>query len=158
MRNTGRVPERIKCSGWRWSESRCPEEGKQTKDLLYVQRCNKRAGLSCCIICIKMYKLWGSMHKSIYVPNDGYFLICGAGVNQVTSTAAICRPIVPDLDDKWWWLWRNWWNESAAGETEVLGENLTQCRSVHQRSHMTWPGLTRNDGLPPSSEGQESGN
>jgi hypothetical protein len=28
-----------------------------------------------------------------------------------------------------------------AGETEVLGENVTQCHFVHNKSHMTWAGL-----------------
>jgi hypothetical protein len=28
-----------------------------------------------------------------------------------------------------------------AGETEVLGENQSQCHFVHYKSHMTWPGL-----------------
>jgi hypothetical protein len=28
-----------------------------------------------------------------------------------------------------------------AGETEVLGENLSQCQFVHLKSHVTWPGI-----------------
>jgi hypothetical protein len=28
-----------------------------------------------------------------------------------------------------------------AGETEVLGENLPQCLSVHHKPYLTWPGL-----------------
>jgi hypothetical protein len=24
-------------------------------------------------------------------------------------------PIVPAPDDRWWWLWRNWWNEDWQG-------------------------------------------
>jgi hypothetical protein len=28
-----------------------------------------------------------------------------------------------------------------AGETEVPGENLSQCRLVHRNSHMTWTGV-----------------
>jgi hypothetical protein len=29
----------------------------------------------------------------------------------------------------------------VAGESEVLGKNLTQCHFVHHKSHMAWPGL-----------------
>jgi hypothetical protein len=32
-------------------------------------------------------------------------------------------------------------NELMAGETEILGGNLPQCRPVHHRPHMTWPRL-----------------
>jgi hypothetical protein len=28
-----------------------------------------------------------------------------------------------------------------AGETEVFGENLSQRHFVHNKSHMTWPGI-----------------
>jgi hypothetical protein len=28
-----------------------------------------------------------------------------------------------------------------AGETEILGQNLPQCRWVHHKFHTTWPGL-----------------
>jgi hypothetical protein len=31
--------------------------------------------------------------------------------------------------------------ERLAEETEVLGENLPQCRFVYHKSHRTWPGL-----------------
>jgi hypothetical protein len=31
--------------------------------------------------------------------------------------------------------------KSLAGETVVLGENVPQYLFVHQKSHMTWPGL-----------------
>jgi hypothetical protein len=31
-------------------------------------------------------------------------------------TAATYWPIVSAPDDRWWWLWRNWWNEDWQGK------------------------------------------
>jgi hypothetical protein len=36
-----------------------------------------------------------------------------------------------------------------AGETEVLGEDLTQRHFGHHKSHMTWPGI---EPVPPRLE------
>jgi hypothetical protein len=40
--------------------------------------------------------------------------------------------------------------EWVAGENEVIGENLSQCHSVHHKSHMIWQGANpgRRGGKP----------
>jgi hypothetical protein len=48
-------------------------------------------------------------------------------------------------------LWSNWWNEDLAGETEVLGENLSQRHFVHHKYHMTRPGLEPGPGGKPAT-------
>jgi hypothetical protein len=65
----------------------------------------------------------------------GLFLIgiVGGGVQLgPPDTAATIRPIVPTPGD----LVMEKLVEWLAGETEVLGENLPQCRIVHHKSHM----------------------
>jgi hypothetical protein len=48
-------------------------------------------------------------------------------------------PIVPA--PRWLWWWRICAEWRLAGETEVLGENLSQRHFVRHKSHLTRPGL-----------------
>jgi hypothetical protein len=59
---------------------------------------------------------------------------------EFTITKSASWPILSALDDRWW-LWSNQGNEWIARETEILGENLLQCHSVHRKYQMTWVGL-----------------
>jgi hypothetical protein len=55
------------------------------------------------------------------------------------ETESTILPIVPTPDDVWWCVEQSvkW----MAGEPEILGENLSQCRFVRYKSHMTRPAV-----------------
>jgi hypothetical protein len=52
-------------------------------------------------------------------------------------------PNVPAPDDRWWWLWRNWWNEDWQGKQKYSEKTCPQCHFVHHKSLMTRPGPPR---------------
>jgi hypothetical protein len=85
--------------------------------------------------------LWRS-YQGQYPPHlcvSVFFL--GGGVRlSAFGASATTWPIAPTPDDRWWWVEQSveW---ELEGETEVLGENFSQCHLVHDKFHITWPGL-----------------
>jgi hypothetical protein len=64
-------------------------------------------------------------------------LVRGGGVELgPLGTSATNWLIVPAPG----WRMENLVEWLLAGETEVLGENLPQCRSVYHKSYVIWPG------------------
>jgi hypothetical protein len=41
-------------------------------------------------------------------------------------------PIVPAPDDRWRWLWRNWWNEDWQGKPKYSEKTCSSATFVHQ--------------------------
>jgi hypothetical protein len=50
-------------------------------------------------------------------------------------------PIIPALDDRWGWLWRNWWNEDWQGKPKYSEETCRSATLSTTKSHMTRPGF-----------------
>jgi hypothetical protein len=49
------------------------------------------------------------------------------------GTAATVWPIVPAPDDRWWWLWSNWWDANWQGKPKYSEKT---CHFVHHKSHV----------------------
>jgi hypothetical protein len=47
-----------------------------------------------------------------------FFLLFLVGWDWVSWYRGRYWPIVPAPDDKWWWLWRNWWKKDWQGKTK----------------------------------------
>jgi hypothetical protein len=69
-----------------------------------------------------------------------FFLICAVGLGYCGPY----WPIVPAPDDRWWGLWRNWWNEDWQEKPKYF---------VHHKSHLTRPGFEPG---PPRWEASDS--
>jgi hypothetical protein len=48
-------------------------------------------------------------------------------------------PIVPVPDDRWWWLWRNWWNEDWQGKSKYSEKTCSS--ATLSTTNPTWPDL-----------------
>jgi hypothetical protein len=50
-------------------------------------------------------------------------------------------PVVPAPDDRWWWLWRNWWNEDWQGKPKYSEETCPS--ATLSTTNPTWLYVTR---------------
>jgi hypothetical protein len=50
-------------------------------------------------------------------------------------------PIVAAPDDRWWWLWSNWWNEAWQGKPKYSENTCTSATLSTTNPIMTWPWL-----------------
>jgi hypothetical protein len=53
-------------------------------------------------------------------------------------------PIVPAPDDRWWWLWRNWWNGDWQGKPKYSEETCPS--ATLSTTNPTWPDPVLNTG------------
>jgi hypothetical protein len=49
-----------------------------------------------------------------------FFLLFWVRWDWVSWYCSHYWPNVPAPDDRWWWLWRNWWKEDWHGETKFF--------------------------------------
>jgi hypothetical protein len=83
------------------------------------------------------------------IPRFSMFFIA-SGVELSPLYCGHFWPIVPAPDDRWGWLWSNWWNEDWQGKPKYLEKT---CPSVTlSTTNPTWPDTESNpdrrDGKP----------
>jgi hypothetical protein len=75
--------------------------------------------------------------------------LCPAGETESTWYCGHYWPIVPAPDDRWWWLWSNWWNEDRQGKPKYSEKT---CHSATlPTTNPTWPYQGRRGGKPASN-------
>jgi hypothetical protein len=60
-----------------------------------------------------------------------------SGVRLSPRGTAAITPIVPAPDDKWLWLWSNWWNEDWQGKLKY--SEKTRPNAIVSTINPTWP-------------------
>jgi hypothetical protein len=77
------------------------------------------------------------------VPYRRFFFIA-SGVGLSPLYCGHFWPIVPDPDNRWWWLWSNWWNEDWQGKPKCSEKPCPS--ATFSTINSTWPDPGSNPG------------
>jgi hypothetical protein len=82
--------------------------------------------------------MWCNLLKSIMTWKFFLFLV---GWGWVSWYSGQYWPILPAPGDRWWWLWRNWWNKDWQGKPKY--SEKTYPSATLSTANPTWlvPGL-----------------
>jgi hypothetical protein len=71
-------------------------------------------------------------------------------LNLCSRTFGTAATIVPAPDDRWWWLWRNWWNENWQGKPKYSAKTCPSATLSTTNPTRLDPGLNpgRRGGKP----------
>jgi hypothetical protein len=79
--------------------------------------------------CLRRY---GRVYVCEGISRDQGFFFSWSGVRlSPLGTSATNWPIVPAPDDRWWWVWNNWWNCNWHGRPKYSEQT---CRSANLSS------------------------
>jgi hypothetical protein len=94
-------------------------------------------------LCKKIKKL-----KSRQGPTKGYIIILNGLRPSPVGTAATSGLLYKSPDDRWGWLWSNWWNEGWQGKPKYSEKTCPS--ATLSTTNPTWPD-------PGSNPGRRSG-
>jgi hypothetical protein len=99
-----------------------------------------------CISVFLMLTIWFALWQSFN--NDRwnilFFLLFLVGWDWVSWYCGHYWPIVPAPDNRWWWLWRNWWNEDWQGKLKY--SEKTCPNAILSTTNPTWLDPSSNAG------------
>jgi hypothetical protein len=124
-----------------------------TVSLMNVQR-RRRACMSACFVSgtVAFNKVPRNnyVHFTTLIRRVLIFLLFLVGWDWFSWYCGHYWPIVPAPDDRWGWLWRNWWNENWRGKPKYSEKTFPSATS--STTNPTWldPGLNpgRRGGRP----------
>jgi hypothetical protein len=90
----------------------------------------------------------GNVSTEMFRSNGCCTLTCSFIASGVELSPLYCSnfwPIVPAPDDRWGWLWSNWWNEDWQGKPKYSEKTCPS--ATMSTTNPTWPNPGSNPGL-----------